>query len=440
MKTHSNNSSRRHFLKLGLSAGILSVAPFSLTAAPQLNTKAHVLILGVGAAGTAMANRLRRRLRGNKITIVGARKQHIYQPGFTMIASGLWPTDRVISNTEEWLPQGVDWIDKDVASISGTEKTVTLINGDTLNYDILIVATGCQLNYDQIEGFDATAIGSNGIGSVYASAELALKTSQQIDQWLATGKGRGIFTLPHTFLKCAGAPLKMTFTTLARIEKLNQRQQFEVDFFTPFKNRVFSVPLYNEFVINRWQEQGVNIHYNHRLTGIDIGAKKAYFKLTDNKVQTEQYDFLHVVPPMSASTPILESDLVWQDGPFAKNWLEVDQFTLQHRRFPDVFGIGDVIGVPLGKTAASVKLQAPVIEENLLAYLKGNALNASYNGYTSCPLITSLGKAILAEFGYNNVLLPSFSFIDPTEESWAVWVMEEQMLQPAYNAMLFGKV
>ncbi len=218
MKTHSNNSSRRHFLKLGLSAGILSIAPFSLTAAPQLNTKAHVLILGVGAAGTAMANRLRRRLSGNKITIVGARKQHIYQPGFTTIASGLWPADRVISNTEEWLPQGVDWIDKDVESISGTEKTVTLINGDTLNYDILIVATGCQLNYDQIEGFDATAIGSNGIGSVYASAELALKTSQQIDQWLATGKGRGIFTLSsRRHLLPSVVPLRTqraTFTAL----------------------------------------------------------------------------------------------------------------------------------------------------------------------------------------------------------------------------------
>ena len=137
---------------------------------------------------------------------------------------------------------------------------------------------------------------------------------------------------------------------------------------------------------------------------------------------------------------VRQSDLVWQSGAFAGNWLEVDQYSLQHRRYPNVFGVGDVIGTPFGKTAASVKLQAPVAEQNILAYLAGQPLTARYNGYTSCPLITSIGRAILSEFGYEGKLMPSFSFISPTEESWTVWMMKEQMLQPAYNAMLHGRV
>lgn len=387
-----------------------------------------------------MANRLRRQLNGNKITLVGARQQHIYQPGYTMIASGLWRAERVLSETTEWLPQGVDWVAQDIKVIDADLQTLELVDGSSLKYDVLVVATGCQLNFNLIEGMDESLIGQQGIGSVYAGPEGALKTSQQIDAFIAKGSGKGLFTLPKTFLKCAGAPLKMTFTTLSRLENSGKRQAFDIQFMTPFANRVFTVPIYNDFVVNRWAEQGVAVNYQRELTAIDAAAKQAFFTDLDGTVHQENFDFIHVVPPMSAPDAVRHSGLAWQDGPFAHDWLEVDQYTLQHRRYPNIFGIGDVVGIPLGKTAASVKLQAPVLESNILSFLTGAELTAKFNGYTSCPLITAIGKAVLAEFGYGNVLMPSFGFIDPTEESWAVWVMEEKMLQPAYNAMLLGKV
>ncbi len=144
MSQQTTSSSRRQFLKLGVTAGMLSVAPFSLSA-QTLNTTAHVVIMGVGAAGTAMANRLRKRLTGNKITLIGARKEHLYQPGYTMIASGLWAPERVVSQTQDWLPNGVDWVAQDVKAVNGETKSVTLEDGTTLSFDVLVVATGCQL-------------------------------------------------------------------------------------------------------------------------------------------------------------------------------------------------------------------------------------------------------------------------------------------------------
>ncbi|HSH49895.1 MAG TPA: NAD(P)/FAD-dependent oxidoreductase, partial [Halomonas sp.] len=112
------------------------------------------------------------------------------------------------------------------------------------------------------------------------------------------------------------------------------------------------------------------------------------------------------------------------------------------RRYPEVFGIGDVIGAPINKTAASVKAQAPVVEANIIAFLQDKPLPARHNGYTSCPLITDIGKAMLVEFGYDNdmAFLPSFSFIDPRQESWAAWVLKDYLLQPAYYAMLEGNI
>ncbi|MEE2002835.1 FAD-dependent oxidoreductase [Alkalimonas sp. MEB108] len=438
MSTSPTQPLRRKLL-LGLAAGATAASPVALLAKP-LQSQAHIVILGAGAAGIAMANRLRRSITGARITLVGARPEHHYQPGYTMIASGLWQPERVLSSTSQWLGNGIDWLTQDVTAIDARQQRVELSNQQQLTYDLLVVATGCQLNYHEIEGFDVSMIGQHGIGSVYASPAAALATSAQIDALVSKGEGRALFTLSNTPLKCAGAPLKMTFTTLSRLEKTGQRERFQVDFFTPYSNRVFAVPTYNDFVLRRWQEQKVGFFDQRVLTGLDAPSRTAYFAHTDGTHSRESYDFIHVVPPMSASDVIKASDLVWHDGPFAGNWLEVDQYSLQHRRYPNVFGVGDVIGTPFGKTAASVKMQAPVAERNILAFLSGQPLTARYNGYTSCPLITSIGRAILSEFGYEGKLMPSFGFISPTEESWLVWMMKEQMLQPAYNAMLHGKV
>jgi sulfide:quinone oxidoreductase len=143
---------------------------------------------------------------------------------------------------------------------------------------------------------------------------------------------------------------------------------------------------------------------------------------------------------MSAHDFVKQSALIAQDGPFRGEWLDVDIHTLQHHRYPEVFGIGDVIGAPINKTAASVKAQAPVVEANLMAALQGEPLPARHTGYTSCPMITNIGKAMLVEFGYANdfAFMPTFPFVDPKEEPWAVWVMKDRMLQPAYYAVLEG--
>lgn len=48
--------------------------------------------------------------------------------------------------------------------------------GQVLNYDYLIVATGTHLDYEQIEGMDASRIGSKGLTPMYHSPEMSLTT------------------------------------------------------------------------------------------------------------------------------------------------------------------------------------------------------------------------------------------------------------------------
>jgi sulfide:quinone oxidoreductase len=176
------------------------------------------------------------------------------------------------------------------------------------------------------------------------------------------------------------------------------------------------------------------------LTGIDPGKKVARYRTPAGAVEMK-YDFIAVVPPMRAPEAVRNSPLRWQEGPFAADgWMQVDRATLRHRRFPNVFGVGDVAGVPKGKTAASVKWQVPVAVDHLIASIAGRQSSLAYNGYTSCPLITRIGRAMLIEFDYNDNLIQSFpGIIAPLEELWVTWVIKEMALKPTYMSMLHGQ-
>lgn len=434
--------SRRNLLKLGAGAATLGGTGLAVSsqATAALNTNVHIVIVGAGAGGISIANRLTNALNGAKITIIDTREAHYYQPGYTLVASGVWNKSKILTQVTDWLPKSVNWIKGSVAEYTPENNQVVLANGEKVSYDQLIVASGLELRYDLIEGMDTDLIGKGeGIGSVYHSLEAAEGTNVEIKKFLAKGGGEGLLNLPPTALKCAGAPIKMTFTTLDRLERSGNRDNYNIEFMTP-SGSLFSVPFYNEFIKKRFTEQGVTRHDGWTLKSIDTSAKTATYSVKGGEDQTKDYDFIHVVPPMDSGAAMRNSSLAFKAGEAFPGWLKVNRETLQNPDFPNVWGIGDVMGMPSNKTAASVKMQARVLEENFLAHLQGKELTAKHNGYTSCPMITAIGKAMLVEFGWDSKLLPSFSFIDPKEESWVVWVMKERMLRPAYYAMLEGKI
>lgn len=430
-----HSSSRRDLLKLfSALATVGMVGPTSLRAAP-FSTRARIVIAGGGAAGLAAASRLAQQLNGAQIVLIEPSDLHIYQPGLTLVGAGLWRADRLVESTGRFVAPGVRWKRAAVAAFEPDHNRVVLSDGDIEAYDFLIVATGCALNYRAIAGMEPELIGRHGIGSIYAGPQEARATYEAMATFVESG-GIGLFGRPATDMKCAGAPLKMAFLAEDQLTRAGHRGKARL-IYNAHDGNVFSVPLVARKVDALFAARGIAVNRSHVLTAIDPGRRLATYDTPDGAV-TLDYDFIHVVPPMGAPRAVADSPLAWQDGNF-KGWLEVDRATLRHRRYPNVFGIGDVNGVPKGKTAASVKWQTPVAVDNLVAVLAGKALEQRYNGYTSCPLITGIGKAMLVEFDYDNNLVPSFSFIDPLTEHWLSWVIEEQLLRPTYMAMLRGR-
>ncbi|WP_323042428.1 FAD/NAD(P)-binding oxidoreductase [Gemmobacter sp.] len=429
-------ASRRGVLGLG-AAGLaaLAAAPRAI-AAPTVATRARIVILGAGAGGTAFANRLARRLEGATITIVDGRKDHWYQPGFTLIAAGLKPAAYSVSRTADWLPRGVTLVPEHAAAIDAVAKSVTTTGGTRLDYDYLIVATGLALDWGAIQGFSTDMIGQNGIGAHYHSPQAAEATFRAMDAFVAKG-GKALIGRPATEMKCAGAPLKLAFLLEDMATRKGNRANVDITY-TAQNKTLFGVPIVSEKVRMLFGDRGIRTAYDHVLKAIDPARKVATFTTPDGDKDLP-WDFINVIPPQRAPQVVRDAGLSWADKWTDQGWLEVDQKTLRHLRYPEIFALGDVAGVPKGKTAASVKWHQPVVEDHLVAQLQGREGTEVYNGYTSCPLITRVGRAMLIEFDYNNNLVPSFpGIIPPLEELWISWLMKEVALKATYNAMLRG--
>jgi len=124
----------------------------------------------------------------------------------------------------------------------------------------------------------------------------------------------------------------------------------------------------------------------------------------------------------------------------------VDKHTLQHTKYANVFGLGDVAGLPTAKTGAAIRKQVPVVIDNILRLIKSNTLSTkSYNGYSSCPLVTGYGKMVLAEFDYDNNFTPDpklkqMLVFDSSKEHWRLWILKKFGLPYLYwNKMLKGE-
>lgn len=148
---------------------------------------------------------------------------------------------------------------------------------------------------------------------------------------------------------------------------------------------MFSVKKYSEALDALRQERGVGGHFGHDLVAVDSAARRATFKkAADDSSVSVDYTMLHVTPPMGPLN-------VFKGSPIADaaGWVPVDKSTLQHvsPEFSNVFALGDCSSLPTSKTAAAITAQAPVLTENLFSFMDtGKVGNASYDGYTSCPV------------------------------------------------------
>ena len=394
-----------------------------------------VVIIGAGAGGISLSAKLSRELESGDIAIIDPSEVHYYQPLWTIAGAGLLNLEDTAKKTIDLIPEGVNWIKDSVKEIIASENKV-LISNEAIHYDILVVAPGLRLCWEKIEGLEDN-LGKNGICSVYQADQV------QNAQSMITNfkKGNAIFVMPPVPIKCAGAPQKIMYLAEHVFRNNNVRDQINITWASAGK-AMFGIPTFAKPLAELVKEKNITAKLQHKITGINPAEKKAFFDVTDENGNVSKaelsYDLIHLVPPMAAPKFIEESDLVFKEGD-QKGWLAVDKFTLQHLTHKNIFGIGDVTGVPNSKTGAAIRKQYPIVAENILAVLNQKLPTAKYDGYSSCPLITEIGKVMLAEFGYDGKLMPTFP-LAPDVPRRSMWYLKKDLLPILYwKVMLKGR-
>lgn len=374
----------------------------------------QVLIVGGGAAGVTVANTLLRKKSKLDVALIEPSEKHYYQPGFTIIGGGEYTMEQTTKNEADLINPKVSWIKDYAETFQPEENAVTLRSGDKVTYDYLVVCPGLQLDWDKIKGLKET-IGKNGVCSNY-SADTVEYTWECIKN---LESGTALFTQPPMPIKCAGAPQKIMYLAADRFRKKKILEKFSIQFCNAGP-AMFGIPFFAKALDKIVAKYGIQSNFKHNLVEIDGPGKKAVFEVAESDDKTSkvtiEFDMIHVTPPQSAPDFIKKSPLAAESG-----WVDVNQSTLQHNKFSNVFGLGDATTTPNAKTAAAVRKQAPVVVKNLLKLMKQAPLGEDYDGYGSCPLTTSIGKVMLAEFAYGGKVTPSFPILDPRVPRWIWW-------------------
>jgi len=457
----SGTLGRRDALKMmgiGGASALMGMPPH--TKADENPTKSEknvkVVVVGGGSGGIMALSRLRRALPHADITIIAPNETHLYQPGQIFMAAGLYTLDDIVKDNKDFIDDSVHWIKDEVASFDPDNNKVTTRAAKEIDYDAMVVATGVAYHYDWIKGLKEEDIGTHGISSVYLcdfekgtadGGEITWEWFEALKRSAASGeKPTAIYTAPSTSIKCGGAPQKILYLSADHLKKEDLSANFV---YATAKSKLFSLPEIDKSLTNIQKGYDtISNKFRHNLIAIDVNNKVATFEetyeikgaydedleeydTTEAKRQVKMpYDFIHIVPPMGASQALVDSKLGWQKGT-AKGWLEVDQETLQHRRYPNVFGIGDVCGIPLGKTGGTARHQGPIVVENLVSHLEGKAIKEKFDGYTVCPLKVAYGEIVMAEFNYDG-LAPTMPFLDPAQPRMFWWAFDIYMLKPMY--------
>jgi sulfide:quinone oxidoreductase len=352
-----------------------------------------IVILGGGTGGTIMANKLRKTLSKEEweITVVDKDKTHYYQPGFLFIPFGIYGKDDVIKPKANFIPSGVKLVFQEIDKIEPSDNKVVLGDGQILNYDYLIVATGTNIDIDETPGLN-DKLWRKDIFDFY-TLDGAVELRKRLRDWEG---GELVVNIAEMPFKCPVAPLEFTFLADAYFTEIGIRDKVNITYATPLPG-AFTKPKASKMLGELLEQKNINVVPDFYLEKVDNENKK----IVSYDEREIPFDILSIVP-VNAGSSIVERSGMGDD----LNYIPTDKHTLQSKNYENVFVLGDASDIPTSKAGSVVHFAADVLYENLLSAIEGRPLNAKFDGHANCYIETGHGKGSIIDFNYDTEPLP----------------------------------
>ena len=346
----------------------------------------NLLVLGAGTAGTMMVNHLRPKLNMKEwnITIVDQYKTHYYQPGFLFLPFDIYTEDQVKKVGKKFIPKGVQYVQKEIKQIFPEDKKVELID-ETLNYDVLIIATGSKIAPEEVDGMK----GENWHKNVFDfyTYEGALALRNKLREWEG---GKLVVHVTEMPIKCPVAPLEFAFLADSYFTKKGMRNKVEITYVTPL-DAAFTKQKSSESLGYLLKDKNIRLETDFAIEHVD----NVNNKIVDYIEREIEYDLL-VTVPTNMGDPVIERSGMGDD----LNFVPTHHHTLQSLDHENVFVIGDATNVPASKAGSVAHFQAETLTDNILLYIGKKPLKEEFDGHSNCFIETGNNKALLIDFNY----------------------------------------
>lgn len=352
-----------------------------------------IVILGAGTGGTIMANKLRKALERDEwsITVVDKDPNHYYQPGFLFIPFGIYNKHDVVKPKAGFIPAGVKFIVNEIDRVEPDKNTVILSNGQTLEYDYLIVATGTHINPAETPGL----LGREWRKSIFDfyTHEGAVALANFLKTWEG---GNMVINIAEMPFKCPVAPLEFAFLADEFFVKKGIRDKVNIYFSTPLSG-AFTKPKATKMLGELLKEKNIQIIPDFYLERVDDENKK----IVSYDGREISFDLLTIIPVNMGAQWVARSGM--GDD---LNYIATDKYTLRSEKWENIFVLGDASNIPTSKAGSVVHFASEILYENLLSAIEGRPLLAKFDGHSNCYIETGFGKGSLIDFNYETEPLP----------------------------------
>ena len=347
-----------------------------------------MLIVGAGTAGTMMANHLSKTLNKSEwqLTVVDQHATHYYQPGFLFVPFGVYTPEQTMKPKANFIPKGVEFIQKGVQVIETDKNSVTLADGESIEYNVLVIATGARIVPDEVEGLSGDHWHESVFDFYTIEGSVALR-----DRLAAWEGGHMVVHIAEMPIKCPVAPLEFAFLADDFFRRKKMRDSVKISYVTPMSG-AFTKPTASKVLSHVLGEKGIEIVPDFEVEAVDGGAKKM------NSYGGEQIDYdLLVTTPTNMGDPLIERSGLGDD----LNFVPTDKHTLQAEVKENVFVLGDATNVPASKAGSVTHFEAEVLTENIKNFIAGESLEPGFDGHANCFIESGDRKAFLIDFNYD---------------------------------------
>jgi sulfide:quinone oxidoreductase len=355
----------------------------------------RLLILGAGTGGTIMANKMRKELSREEwaITIVDMDKTHYYQPGFLFIPFGYYKKADVIKPKQNFLPTGVNSVYQHIERIDTSANKVTLGNGEVLQYDILIIATGTRIIPQETPGLKGDLWHKN-IFDFYT-----IEGAEALARFFKTWEGgRLVINIADNPIKCPVAPLEFSFFADAFFTERGMRDRVSISYVTPLSG-AFTKPRSSKLLGSMLENKNIELVTDFFLSEVD----NQEMVIKDFGGREVKFDCL-VIIPLHSGDHVIETSGLGDEF----NFVKADKYTLQSLGKENVFVLGDAGNFPTSKAGSVVHFQADILTENLLCYIENRPFTGKFDGHSNCYIETGHGMGALIDFNYETEPLPGY--------------------------------